>query len=151
MKQSNIQIREMVEMHVSQIAKLEELCFTDPWPESSIRDELTNPLSLWLVAVDAERVIGYIGSQSVLGEADILNVAVDPAYRRCGIAEQLLLRLEGVLKAQSVYSLTLEVRPSNLAAVSLYEKIGYHQVGCRRGYYHHPKEDALILRKEWKL
>ena len=96
MKQSNIQIREMVEMHVSQIAKLEELCFTDPWPESSIRDELTNPLSLWLVAVDAERVIGYIGSQSVLGEADILNVAVDPAYRRCGIAEQLLLRLEGM-------------------------------------------------------
>ena len=151
MKQNNMRIREMAETDVPQIAGLEELCFTDPWPESSIRDELANPLSLWLVALDTERVVGYIGSQSVLGEADILNVAVDPAYRRRGIAEQLLLRLEDVLRDQSVYSLTLEVRPSNLAAVSLYEKIGYHQVGCRRGYYHHPKEDAFILRKEWKL
>ena len=87
----------------------------------------------------------------MLGEADIMNVAVDPAYRRQGIAEQLLLRLEQDLKDEDVHSLTLEVRPSNTPAVSLYEKLGYKQVGCRRGYYHHPKEDALILRKEWEL
>jgi len=148
MKQNDSGILRMTDDHISQVAKLEEVCFTDPWPESSIRDELSNPLSLWLVAQEGELVVGYIGSQSVLGEADILNVAVAPDHRRCGIAEQLLLQLEKTLKQQEVRSLTLEVRPSNLPAVTLYEKLGYKQVGCRRGYYHHPKEDAFILRKE---
>ena len=151
MKQNDTVIVKMEAAHVSQVAQLEQICFSDPWPEDSISSELDNPLSLWLVAVAEEQVVGYIGSQAVLGEADIMNVAVDPAYRRQGVAEQLLLRLEQDLKDEDVHSLTLEVRPSNTPAVSLYEKLGYKQVGCRRGYYHHPKEDALILRKEWEL
>lgn len=151
MKQNDTVIVKMEAAHVSQVAQLEQICFSDPWPEDSISSELDNPLSLWLVAFAEEQVVGYIGSQAVLGEADIMNVAVDPAYRRQGIAEQLLLRLEQDLKDEDVHSLTLEVRPSNTPAVSLYEKLGYKQVGCRRGYYHHPKEDALILRKEWEL
>ena len=151
MKQNNAEFLVMTAGHVPEIARLETLCFSDPWSVDSIRSELDNPLSLWLVAVCESKVVGYIGSQTVLGEADIMNIAVDPAFRRMGIAEQLLLRLESELKAGEVYSLSLEVRPSNTAAVSLYEKAGYLQVGCRRGYYHHPKEDALILRKEWEL
>ena len=151
MKQNDTVIVKMEAAHVSQVAQLEQICFSDPWPEDSISSELDNPLSLWLVAFAEEQVVGYIGSQAVLGEADIMNVAVDPAYRRQGIAEQLLLRLEQDLKDEDVHSLTLEVRPSNTPAVSLYEKLGYKQVGCRRGYYHYPKEDALILRKEWEL
>ena len=151
MKQSNIQIAEMDAMHVSQIAELEQICFSDPWPDESIRSELNNPLSYWLVALDGERVVGYIGSQAVLGEADIMNVAVDPDYRRLHIGETLLLQLQQALAQKDVYSLTLEVRASNDAAIHLYEKLGYQQVGCRKKYYHHPKEDAFILRKEWEI
>lgn len=150
MKQNN-HIVPMEHPHVSQIAELEQICFSDPWPEASIASELTNPLSLWLVAMDRDQVVGYVGSQTVLGEADIMNVAVSPAYRRQGIGQALLQQLQSRLAADGVYSLTLEVRASNLQAIALYKKLGYLQVGRRPNYYHKPKEDALILRKEWKL
>ena len=151
MKPSNIILRPMDETHVSQVTMIERLCFSLPWTEACIAKELTNPLSCWLVAMDGDTVAGYIGSQSVLGEADIMNVAVAPQYRRRGIAEALLGELQQVLKAQGVYCLTLEVRVSNDAAIALYEKLGYREVGRRPNYYHRPKEDALILRKEWSL
>lgn len=141
----------MDETHVTQVAMIERQCFSLPWTEACIAKELTNPLSCWLVAMDGDTVAGYIGSQSVLGEADIMNVAVAPQYRRRGIAEALLCELQNVLKSQEVYCLTLEVRVSNEAAITLYEKLGYREVGRRPNYYHRPKEDALILRKEWSL
>lgn len=137
--------------HVPLIAALEQICFSDPWNEASVRSELDNPLSLWLVAVEDDCVLGYIGSQTVLGEADIMNVAVAPEARRKGLGEALLLRLQAVLAEQGVHSLTLEVRASNEPAILLYQKLGYVQVGRRPNYYHKPKEDALILRKEWAL
>lgn len=146
-----MKIVSMTSAHVAQIAALEQVCFSDPWVESSIASELENELSLWLVALDGETVAGYIGSQSVLGEADIMNVAVAPAYRRQGIARDLLNRLQEALCGEGVHSLTLEVRASNSAAIALYHKLGYVQVGRRPNYYHKPKEDALILRKEWTL
>jgi len=151
MKQNDIQLQKMQHDHVAQIAELEKVCFSDPWNEASVASELTNPLSLWLVALDGDTVVGYIGSQTVLGEADIMNVAVSPAYRRTGIARMLLNELYRMLKAEQVYSLTLEVRVSNVPAIALYDSLGYRQVGRRPNYYHHPKEDALILRKEWEL
>ena len=141
----------MTQAHISQIAELETICFSDPWPDAAIRSELENPLSYWLVAVDGDLVVGYVGSQSVMGEADIMNVAVDPAYRRMGVAKNLLVRLERDLSAKEVYSLTLEVRASNAPAITLYASLGFVQVGRRPNYYHKPKEDALILRKEWSL
>ena len=141
----------MTQAHISRIAKLETICFSDPWPDAAIRSELENPLSYWLVAVDGDQVVGYVGSQSVMGEADIMNVAVDPAYRRKGVAKNLLVRLERDLSAKEVYSLTLEVRASNAPAITLYDTLGFVQVGRRPNYYHKPKEDALILRKEWSL
>lgn len=142
-------ITEMKITHVPQVAELEKVCFSDPWSERSVASELQNELALWLVALDGDTVAGYIGSQSVLGEADMMNVAVAPAYRRQGIAEALILELIQRLKAQEVHSLTLEVRTSNDPAKALYEKLGFAQVGRRPNYYAHPREDGLILRKEW--
>ena len=136
--------------HVAQVAELEKLCFSAPWSENAVRGELTNPLSLWLVAVDGDTVAGYIGSQSVMGEADMMNVAVSPSYRRQGIAEKLVVSLVEKLTAQKVSSLTLEVRASNEPAIALYEKLSFMQVGRRPNYYTKPTEDALILRKEWR-
>ena len=141
----------MTAQHVPQIAALEQVCFSDPWSEASVQSELTNPLSLWLVALDGGTGAGYIGSQTVIDETDIMNLAVAPAYRRQGLAARLLEELERLLKAKSVHSLTLEVRISNEAALALYEKAGFLAVGRRKNYYLHPKEDALILRKEWEL
>jgi len=141
----------MAQAHVAQVAQLEKLCFSLPWSENSIASELRNPLSLWIVAVEGETLAGYVGSQSVMGEADMMNLAVQPEYRRQGIGEKLVSALIAALAQQNVHSLTLEVRVSNAPATSLYEKLGFVQVGRRPNYYKNPKEDALILRKEWQV
>ena len=141
----------MTSEHVPQIAHLETLCFHDPWSEKSIASELENALSLWLVAVEGDDVIGYVGSQTVLGWSDMMNVAVHPDHRRKGVGESLVIALEEALKAQESTCLTLEVRGSNDPARTLYEKLGFAEVGRRKNYYRNPKEDALIMRKEWVL
>ena len=146
-----IRFTEMKPQHVAQIAALEKLCFSDPWSEGSIASELRNDLALWWVAVEDDAVVGYIGSQTAAGETDMMNVAVDPVHRRMGIAESLIDCLIRELKNRGSVSLTLEVRASNEPAKALYEKLGFREVGCRRNYYRNPKEDALILRKEWEL
>ena len=146
-----MEIVTMQSIHVPQVAALEKLCFRDPWSENSIAGELSNPLSLWLVAVDGDCVTGYVGSQSVMGETDMMNIAVDPNYRRQGVAAALIGELVRQLKDQGNHCLTLEVRASNDAAIKLYEKLGFAQTGRRPNYYRSPKEDALILRKEWQL
>ena len=137
--------------HVQQVAKLEAECFSMPWSERSIASEITNPLSYWIIAVDGDTVVGYVGSQSVMGEADMMNIAVDHSYRRRGIAKELVEKLIQGLCEREVHCLTLEVRCSNAAAISLYERLGFEQVGRRPNYYSAPKEDALILRKEWAI
>ena len=146
-----IEIRPMDQTHVAQIAELEKICFSDPWSEASIASELSNPLSCWLVALEGERLAGYIGSQTVMGETDMMNVAVAPDYRRQGVGEKLILTLVDILKAQGSHWLMLEVRQSNAPARALYEKLGFAEVGRRKNYYRNPKEDALILRKEWEI
>jgi ribosomal-protein-alanine N-acetyltransferase len=140
-------ILEMNADHVAQVAALERLCFADPWSEKSIASELNNPLALWLVAVEGDSVVGYIGSQTVPDESDMMNVAVHPDCRRRGVAETLVTALSDALKARGSVSLTLEVRASNEPAKALYEKLGFALAGRRPNYYRNPKEDALILRK----
>lgn len=142
-------IEKMHAGHVVQIAQLEKLCFSDPWSEKSVASELENKLSFWLVAMDGDRVAGYVGSQTVLGETDMMNIAVHPDYRRQGVAEALVTSLVAQLREQGSNSLTLEVRASNTPAQMLYEKMGFTLVGKRSNYYRNPKEDAYILRKEW--
>ncbi len=136
--------------HVSQIAHLETQCFSDPWSEKSIASELENPLSLWLVAEEDGQVYGYVGSQTVLDESDMMNVAVDPRFRRQGIARALIETLIAELSKMGSRCLRLEVRVSNENARALYARMGFQQLGLRKNYYHNPKEDALILGKEWE-
>lgn len=137
--------------HVSQIAEIEAMCFSAPWSQRSIESELTNPLSLWVVAMDGDTLVGYVGSQSVLGEADMMNLAVLPQYRRQGIGRMLVNALVEQLRSREVMCLSLEVRASNEGAIALYQSIGFDTVGRRPNYYSKPKEDALILRKEWEV
>ena len=146
-----IQIKQMTDAHVAQIAALETLCFSDPWSENSVASELNNPLSLWLVALDGETVAGYVGSQSVLDGADMMNIAVHPDDRRQGVARELVTELTDALAEKGVKILALEVRQSNAPAIALYEQLGFQQVGLRPNYYRNPRENALIMRKEWSL
>lgn len=143
-----ITIHPLSKVHISQLAEIEQLCFSDPWSSNAFEYELTNPLSVWLVALDGELVVGYVGSQTVLDESDIMNVATRPEYRRNGISTHLITALISVLKEKKVRSLSLEVRKSNEPAILLYTKLGFLQVGLRPNYYRHPKEDAIIMRKE---
>ena len=85
--------------HVEQIAALEKQYFSAPWDARSVASELTNDLALWLVALDGDTVAGYIGSQTVLGETDMMNVAVHPDYLRRGIGQALVTALIVRLKA----------------------------------------------------
>ena len=141
----------MENCHLAQVAELEKVCFSDPWPLSVLENELTNPLSLWLVAVSGETVLGYVGSQSVLGESDMMNLAVREGARRQGIAGALVSGLCVRLREAGNTMLTLEVRASNASALALYEKLGFYPVGLRPRYYVHPVEDARILRKDLTL
>lgn len=146
-----IDYRMMTASDITQIAQLETLSFSDPWSEKSIASELENPLSCWIVACDEARVVGYVGSQTVIDETDMMNLAVHPDYRRSGIAGKLVEKLIASLMLRQSRCLTLEVRASNDPARSLYEKLGFCQIGLRKNYYRNPKEDAIILRKEWEL
>ena len=144
-------ITEMNATHVHQVAELEKICFADPWSENSVASELDNKWALWLVALEEDRVVGYIGSQTSIDETDVMNVAVHSDCRRRGIAEGLIETLVAELKKRGSHALMLEVRASNTPAITLYGKLGFRQVGCRKNYYRNPKEDALIMRKEWEV
>ena len=140
-----MEIIPMNESHVAAVAALEKANFSEPWSENSVRGELSNELALWLVAVENDTVLGYVGSQTVLEEADMMNIAVEESCRRRGIARALV---EELVRQLPAHCLTLEVRASNAPAIGLYESMGFTQIGVRKNYYRKPREDALILRKE---
>lgn len=138
------------ENHVAQVAALECECFSDPWSEASVRYECENPISTWFAEEREGRVAGYIGAQSVPPEADVMNLAVAPEYRRQGIGRALLRHLEEALHRDGIETLFLEVRASNEPARRLYEASDYRVAGVRKKYYVNPTEDALIMKKELK-
>ncbi len=133
--------------HLPEIAALERQCFSRPWSERMLGEELDNECAAFLVAEDSESgaVLGYAGLLVMADEGYITNVAVWPQCRRQGIAAQLLTVFENFAKGNRLAFLTLEVRPSNAAAIALYERFGFHEVGRRKNYYDLPKEDALVL------
>lgn len=145
------EIVRMEAAHVPQIAALERSAFPDPWSESSVASELDNPLSLWLVAQAGGEVLGYVGSQSVMGEADMMNLAVLPGRPPAGDCRALVTALIRELAGGGVHSLTLEVGPPMGRPRRCMGAWALSGWAARRGYYLSPKEDGEILRKEWDL
>ena len=136
--------------HVPQAAELERLCFSAPWSERMLREHLDNQCAAAIAAVGEDgTLLGYAGLLVVLDEGYITNVAVRPAYRRQGIASDLLGVFERFARGHQLAFLTVEVRASNAAAIALYEKMGYARVGVRKNYYEHPREDAVIMTREF--
>lgn len=144
-----VKIVPMAAEHLDRLEQLERMCFSRPWSKKMLAEELDNQCAAFLVAVepDTEKVVGYAGLLVVADEGYITNVAVDPSCRRQGVAGQLLRVFDSFARGNHLAFLTLEVRPSNAAAIALYQGFGFAEAGRRRNYYDLPKEDALILTK----
>lgn len=132
----------------TEIAELEKLCFSSPWSEKELCSSASLPYAVYFTAFYDGSIAGYAGMYAAADEGVINNIAVFPQYRRRGIASGLINALAAEGGKRSLTKLCLEVRASNAAALSLYEKNGFYRVGLRRGYYTAPKEDAVLLDKD---
>ena len=140
-------IRAALPCDAPQIAQLEKLCFSEPWSERQLLETMEDPKGVLYVAVqdDDGQVLGYAGLHNIVGEGYVDNIAVFPQFRAQGIGEALTRALIEYMRCASLEFLTLEVRASNLPAISLYEKLGFRQEGRRKNFYRHPTEDARIM------
>lgn len=130
----------------NELFKLDCECFSIPWSEDTFYNEAKNEMAYYVTARINGKIIGYLGYWRVVDEAQITNIAVKKEYRRCGIGEKLLFIGIENAKKDSLSSMTLEVRESNIAAISLYSKNGFCMVGERKGYYHQPLENAVLMK-----
>lgn len=129
--------------YIEQVFEIEKLCFSNPWSKEDLAAQLDNENAYFLVAIDGEKVAGYMGLQIFSGEGYVTNVAVLPQYRGQGIAKSLIAEQ---MKNEMEF-ITLEVRESNIPAISLYTKMGFENVGVRPKFYSNPTENAIIMTK----
>ncbi|WP_226393614.1 ribosomal protein S18-alanine N-acetyltransferase [Ructibacterium gallinarum] len=145
-----IQIEPFSEAALPAVYELEHVCFPkDPWSMTAFRQELTNPLSVFLVATDTDtgRIAGYGGVWLMYDAGNITNIAVHPDFRRKKVGTALLRRLIHICQERGMNSVTLEVRAGNRGAIALYETAGFQICGLRKRYYQ-DREDALIMTLE---
>ncbi len=141
-----VRIEPMTLDDLDRVHAIEQASFFPTWPDDAYRSELTtNKLATYLVAKLEGVVIGFAGIWLMVDEAHVTTFAVDPAWRRRGVGERMLLALLDVSVARRAREATLEVRLSNMAARRLYEKYGFRPVGVRPRYYSDNGEDALIM------
>lgn len=135
--------------HIKEIAKLEKICFSTPWSEETLLDAYKNGTKFF-VAEKGGKVLGYIGISCVIDEGYITNVAVFPEHRRQGVGKALIERIFSLARDEGLAFVSLEVRESNIPAITLYESLGFRREGKRKNFYTDPKEDALILTKRFE-
>ena len=141
-----IEFEPMKKEHIGGLKAVEEECFNSGYAEKTFLKELENKISFYIVAKECEKIVGYIGLWNILGEVEVINIAVLKSYRRRGIAQSLLEEAERECKRQNAFKINLEVRASNIPAQSLYKKMGFLENGLRKRYYEN-KEDAILMEK----
>jgi ribosomal-protein-alanine N-acetyltransferase len=143
-----ILIRDMGFDDVASVAQLERRSYTFPWSDAIFRDCLRAGYYCCVAELDSI-VMGYAIMSTGAGEAHVLNLCVAEPYRTRGIGSQLLWHLLEFARGLGVVDVFLEVRPSNTAAIRLYQSLGFTQIGMRRGYYQAEggREDAVVLRR----
>ncbi len=145
---SKLIVRQADARDIDAIARLEEICFKDPWSREAVREEIEdNDLAMYMVAELEKQVIGYVGIWYIGDEGHITNVAVDPNYRKLHVGSAIINCLIEFSKNNDIKAFTLEVRVSNIAAKNLYKKIGFEEAGIRPHYYK-DNEDAIIM---WRM
>ena len=133
---------------VPDIVRLERLCFSDPWSENAVLESLKAGTHFFVAKI-GEKTAGYIGISAILDEGYITNVAVDPQFRRNGVATYLLNRVFALAREKSLSFVSLEVRKSNEGAIALYDRFQFKQEGLRKNFYDLPREDAIIMTRRF--
>ena len=142
-----MEIRHMCEKDLEQVVEIEKSIFSLPWSFEAFRDSFSLEHTIYLVAVEQEKVVGYCGMYHVFNEGEIVNVAVASECRRQNVAKRLLERLFFESVKKGVDNFFLEVRESNEPAIALYEHFGFEKAGIRKNFYQRPKENAIVM---WK-
>lgn len=140
----------MVEQDIDAVARLEKECFSSPWSKASLRESLSQPYVVFVVATVEEKVVGYGGIYIVNDDGEITNIAVTGSMRGRGVGKMLLEKINEECEKRQVKAIVLEVRESNEVAIGLYEKMGYSRIGIRKNFYDKPRENALIMWKKSK-
>jgi ribosomal-protein-alanine N-acetyltransferase len=133
--------------HAKGAARLERLCFSEPWSEKSLL-LLASSDAVGFVVTENDTVLAYGGMMTVLDEGQITNIAVDPCHRRKGFGTDIVHALIGYAQENGIVSISLEVRESNAAAIALYGSLGFVRCGLRKNFYRAPVESAIIM--VWK-
>lgn len=134
----------MTAEHIHDIAEIEKNCFSTPWSEKALAEELNVPSAVFLTALSSGTIAGYMGLQMAGGVGYVCNVAVSPGFRRRGVASALIQAQIDCGKENGLSEITLEVRSSNAAARALYETFGFVRLGTRPHFYSNPTENAEI-------
>ena len=142
---SDIIFDSLKRQYLDSLTELENLSFSIPWSKKLFENDISNKNAYYVLAVLNNKVIGYCGLYKVLDEADITNIAVHPEYRRRGLAGRMLENIIEQCKLSGISKITLEVRQSNINAVSLYEKKGFKFIGERKNYYSDNHETAILM------
>lgn len=140
-------IRKMQESDLVQVASIEKANFSVPWSLESFRESIGLEHTIYLVAEEEGKIMGYCGMYRVFNEGEIVNVAVAETYRRKKVASRLLEQLFAQSEELQVDNFFLEVRESNQPAIQLYKKFGFNEAGIRKDFYEKPRENAIFM---WK-
>lgn len=142
-------IQRMEVSDLNRILELERVCFASPWSMNDFLYELSeNPFGYYVVLKEQDTIIAYLGLWMDEERAQITTIGVDPAHRGKGYAKALMKHMFNVCSSKGVRIYSLEVRVSNLSAISLYKRFGFKQVGLRKAYYQDNHEDAYLMLKE---
>ena len=136
----------MTSQHIDDLVKIEEQCFNSGFARATFQKELENKIAFYIVAEHDGVAVGYAGLWNMCQSADIMNVGVSPDFRRQGIAERMIAELEKFCRNSGIFEINLEVRVSNAPARQLYKKMGFCEIGIRKGYYD-GKEDGVFMKK----
>lgn len=140
-------VQPVTSAYIPGIVEVEKACFAQPWSAQSLTAELAKENAVMFAALKSNgAVIGWAGLEHICGEGSVTNVAVLPQERRHGVGEALTRALLSESHKLALDWLMLEVRISNVAAVSLYQKLGFEPVGIRPNFYDFPREDAMLMR-----
>ena len=146
MSKTEIKFRLMRPADLDEVLAIEEKSFQHPWPRELFEYEITSDYFCYLVGTINNKIVAYIGANLSYGTMEVVNLAVEPSMRRCGIGEEIFSNLiDGLKKSKVTNELWLHVRKSNLAAIKLYEKLGFAHVATEKYYYY--DEDGLVMRK----
>ncbi len=137
----------MTKADVDEVAYIERECFSLPWSKEALIESLELPHSMFIVAKIGGEIVGYGGVYITYDEAEVTNIAVKSEYRKQGIGRMLVDGVVSQAQERGANTIVLEVRESNLPAISLYEKCGFENIGIRKDFYERPVENAVIM---WK-